>query len=169
VSRPALLITGLAAAVLGAVVPIALAASSPAHRPGPPDRATAAVTAFPGLVRPTAEPTPAAILRAHPRPGAVLQAEGPFDDRFTLARLALRDATVTGTLTVTSDVSEVIDLQVLVGFYDARGGLLGTGSWEKHGEGARPDEVVRFTVAAPDAVRGRVAAAAVSVPVLVNE
>lgn len=109
------------------------------------------------------------ITSAHPSPGTVVQAAAPFDDRFTLMAMRLDRGAVTGTLTVTSDVSELIDLQVLVGFYDARGSLLGTAAYDKHGEGARPDEVVHFRVSAPPAVRGAAVAAAVGVPVLVNE
>lgn len=58
---------------------------------------------------------------------------------------------------------------MLVGFYDRQGSLLGTTSYDKHGEGSRPNEVVQFQVAAPAVVRAGAAAAAVGVPVLVNE
>ena len=153
----------------GVGVPLMIASSSSSHGRIRPDPHTAAVTTFPGLVPPTAEPTLPSITSAHPSTGTVIQAAGPFDDRFVLAGLRLERGVVRGTLTVTSDVSEVIDLQVLVGFFDRRGSLLGTGTYEKHGEGARPNEVVTFRVAAPPAVAGSVVAAAAAVPVLVNE
>ena len=101
--------------------------------------------------------------------GTVVRTAGPFDQRFQLSSFHLERGAVTGTLAVTSDVSELIDLQVMVGFYDRRGSLLGTASYDKHGEGSRPDEVVHFRVTAPTAARGDAAAAAVGVPVLVNE
>ena len=99
----------------------------------------------------------------------MIHAAGPFDDRYVLAGLRLRSGVLTGTLTVTSDVSEIIDLQVVVGFYDRTGALLDTATYERHGEGAVPDEVVHLRVTAPPAVRDRAVAAAVGVPVLVNE
>lgn len=96
------------------------------------------------------------------------RAAGPFDERFVLSGLRLAGGVVTGTLTVTSDVSELIDLQVVAGFYDAQGRLLGTAVQERHGEGSRPDEVVPLRIAAPASARTAVSAA-VGVPVLVNE
>jgi hypothetical protein len=163
---PVLVAVALATAV-GIGVPLALASSHDAA--ALPDRRTAAVVSFPGLARPTVQPLLPSLTTTHPRPGDVVRASGPFDDRFTLTGMTLVAGTVTGTLTVTSDVSELIDLQVVVGFYDRDGALLGTGSYERHGEGARPDEVVHLRVAAPPAVRDRSVAAAVGVPVLVNE
>ena len=134
----------------------------------PPDPRTAAVTSFPGLARPTSQPLMATIRDAHPAPGSVTHAAGPFDDRFALTGLRLVNSTVMGTLTVTSDVSELIDLQVVAGFYNAAGTLLGTAVLEKHGEGARPNEVVSLKIAAP-AGAGDAVSASVGVPVLVNE
>ena len=103
---------------------------------------------------------------AHPATG-VTQVTGPFDDRFRFSGLRFANGHLTGALTVTSDVSEIIELQVLAGFYDRSGALIRTGTWEKHGEGdfANVDETLRFDVAAP---AGAVAAA-LGVPVLVNE
>ncbi len=147
---------------------VALATTSHDARPLP-DRSTAAVTTLPGRIAPTGDTVLPGFATAHPVPGGVTRVAGPFDDRFTVSSTRLRRGAVAGVLTVTSDVSEVIDLQVMVGFYDARGTLLGTGTWEKHGEGARPDEVVRYFVTAPAAYRDRAVAAAIGVPVLVNE
>jgi len=130
---------------------------------------------LPGLAAPTGEPVLPSITAAHPAPGAVVVAEGPFDDRFTLTRLRLDRTRVTGVVTVTSDVSELLELQVLAGFYDRRGRLLGTNRYVRPGHahhdgqaGAAP-EVAPFSVAVPRGLRARVVSAAVGVPVLVNE
>ncbi len=147
---------------------VLLHGSAPAAVP-PRDPGPVIATALPGLVAPTDDPVLTGFASARPRAHTVAQVSGPFDDRFTLTRTRLVRGTASGVVTVTSDVSEVIDLQVQVGFYDAAGHLLGTGAWDKHGEGARPDEVVRFSVTAPSSYRSRVVAAAVGVPVLVNE
>ena len=113
------------------------------------------------------DPVLTGLRAAHPRAG-ITRVAGPFDDRYRLTGLRFANGRLTGTLTVTSDVSEIVDLQVLAGFYDASGALLRTGTWEKHGEGdsgGTVRETVRFDVAAP---AGAVAAA-LGVPVLVNE
>ena len=166
--RAALIAAAFAAVAVGIGLPLALA-SSPDGRSDVPDRKTAAVTSLPGRVAPAGDTTLPGITTSRPAPGTVVQVGGPFVDRFRISSLRIGRGVVTGVLTVTSDVSEVIDLQVQVGFYDASGAFLGTATYEKHGEGARPDEVVRFTVAAPAGVRARVASAAMGVPVLVNE
>ncbi len=146
------------------------AGSTPEDSGGPVVR-----TRLPGLVAPTGEPMLPSITAAHPAPGAVVVAEGPFDDRFTLTRLRLDGTRVTGALRVTSDVSELLELQVLVGFYDRDGRLLGTNRYVHSGaehheaDSGTPSEVVRFSVAVPRSQRDRVASAAVGVPVLVNE
>jgi len=140
-----------------------------------PDPASAARTALPGLPAVTGDPELAGLASAHPEPGVVAVVEGPFDDRFELRGLQLAGETVTGTVTVTSDVSELIELQVVAGFYDADGKLLGTGRFthhaaeEDHGHTGPPSEEEAFEVVAPDDLAGTVAAAAVGVPVLVNE
>ena len=140
-----------------------------------PDPASAARTAFPGLTAATGEPELPGLATAKPRPGTVVVVEGPFDDRLDLSGLRLADNTLAGTVTVTSDVSELIELQVLAGFYDADGELLGTGrfthhaSGEEHSHTGPPSEEEPFEVEVPDGLDGTVAAAAVGVPVLVNE
>jgi hypothetical protein len=132
-------------------------------------------TTLPGLVAPAGEPMLPSIRAAHPAAGEVVVAEGPFDDRFTLTRLRLDRTRIRGVLTVTSDVSELLDLQVLVGFYDRSGRLLGTNRYMHSGgehheaDSGTPSEAVRFSVAVPRSQRDRVASAAVGVPVLVNE
>ncbi len=156
----------LVAAGIGAAASLGVASMQSG---APAEARTAAVSALSGRVVPTGDPVLPGTRSAKPRPGSVVEVAGPFDDRFSVSHLDLRDGRVTGVLTVTSDVSELIDLQVLAGFYDARGTLLATSTYDKHGEGARPDEVVHFAVAAPDGVASRVASASVGVPVLVNE
>jgi len=143
---------------------------------GVPDPAGAAVTSFADLDAPSGDALLPGLDTATPAPGTVDQVVGPFDDRFAFADLALRDGTVTGTLTVTSDVSELLELEVQVGFYDAAGGYLGTASFVHHHEESQgheaagtPDESERFQVRAPRSFAGRVDAAVVGVPVLVNE
>jgi len=182
--RPAalLLVLVLVAAAAGAAITWAVgrqrddpASTSSAAGPASGRSGPVVKTSLPGLVAPAGEPMLPSIRAAHPAAGEVVAAEGPFDDRFTLTRLRLDPVRVTGSLTVTSDVSELLDLQVLVGFYDRRGRLLGTNRYvhsgaEHHGTDAgTPSEVVRFSVAVPRSQRDRVASAAVGVPVLVNE
>lgn len=111
---------------------------------------------------------------AAPAAGQVRQAPGPFDDRFTLSDLQLVDGGVRGRLTVTSDVSDIIVLEVHSAFYDASGVLLGTAvqvQQQNHDSSgtAVPDENVDLHVQPAAAFRQRVAAARVWVPVLVNE
>ncbi len=105
--------------------------------------------------------------------GRVEQGPGPFDDRFTLAGLALTDGVVRGELTVTSDVSEVIVLEVHAQFFDRSGAVLGTVTQVvRPGEtpaGQLPDEHVAVQVPADPAHRELAVAARVWVPVLVNE
>ena len=141
------------------------------------DPATVARTDLPGLTPATGEPELAGIDGANPAPGEVVQVTGPFDDRFTLDRLTVSDGAVSGRLLITSDVSDVLELQVLVGFYDAHGAFLGTGRADYHlDEGSDhaedagpPSELQVFHVVAPRRYADRVAAATIGVPVLVNE
>lgn len=139
------------------------------------DPSSAARTSFPGLRPPHGEPTLADLHTAAAVPGTVTQLRGPFDDRFELRRMALEGHVVTGSLEITSDVSDLLELQVLAGFYDRHGSLLGTGRFVHHLEedGHRhagpPRETEHFEITAPPRIRDRVAAAAVGVPVLVNE
>ncbi len=158
-----------AATCLGVGLVVGLILGPTATAVAPPDPATAVRFSLPGLVAGAGDPVLSGFTETAPARGRLAQVSGPFDDRFTLSETTLTNGTARGVVTVTSDVSEVIDLQVQVGFYDADGSLLGTGIWEKHGEGSHPDEVARFTVTAPPTYRDRVAAAAVGVPVLVNE
>lgn len=148
------------------------AAASSAPPSAPP---FAVATTLPGLAAPTGEPQLDSIRLLHPKSGEVVPASGPFDDRFTLDALAFDGKTVTGTVTVTSDVSAVLELEVLVGFYDSQGVLLETNRFVHHladdGNDAHghPAETVPFSVAVPAGIAGRAASASISVPVLVNE
>ncbi|GAB4098571.1 hypothetical protein [Sinomonas halotolerans] len=147
--------------------------------PGQPDTAApqpvSVQTALPGLTAPTGEPGLPSLHEAHPKPGQAIQAAGPFDDRFEIEGLAFDGKDVKGTIRITSDVSDLLELQVLAGFYDADGTLLGTARFEHHldeSEGHQhagpPSEVEEFSIAAP-AAAGNAVSAAVGVPVLVNE
>lgn len=130
------------------------------------------------------EPTPrtapaAARTLARPLPaGTVRLAAGPFNDRFVVRGLRWHQSgrpSVTGTLDVTSDVSELLALTVSASFYDARGRVLGTTSHrmappaheEAHPIGADLNRAP-FRLTAPPAA-AQATAAVLSVPVLVNE
>jgi hypothetical protein len=163
-----------AAAVVGGGVTWALAAPDSSAGPTPVAEPSAERTSFAGLAPADGEPTLSGLGSAAPEPGRVGQVAGPFDDRFTLSSLALADGRVSGSLRVTSDVSDLLELQVLVAYYDASGDLLGVRRSTHHATGSHvhtgpPSEVERFAVAAPARFRGDVRSAAVGVPVLVNE
>ena len=161
------------AAGLGAGATWAVDRGSPDDHPTI-DPSSAAATSFPGLTPATGNPTLAGLNRRHPAVGTVATVAGPFDDRFHFLRLRLSGDQVAGAVNVTSDVSEIIDLEVLAGFYDRSGRLLATSRFVHHVDGShedegRPDEGLPFRIQAPARVRGEVASAAVGVPVLVNE
>ena len=144
---------------------------------GGSDPATAARTSFPDLVPATGEPPLPSLVTLRPPAGTVAQAAGPFDDRFRFGRLRFDGRTVRGTTTITSDVSDLLELEVLAGFYDADGTLLGTAREVYHLDESRPEtghegvpeEARTFAIAVPRQLRGEAVAAAVGVPVLVNE
>lgn len=170
--------TLLAVVLAVLVVLVSLGGWALLRDPGPSvDRATAARTSLADLPAATSEPQLASLADLHPGPGQVVQAAGPFDDRFTLSRLAFDGRAVSGTALVTSDVSDLLELQVLAGFYDASGALLGTGHFDYHlneasaspHDGQTPDEHKVFRIAVPPGLAGKAVAAAVGVPVLVNE
>lgn len=99
---------------------------------------------------------------------------GPFDDRFVLEDLTFDGGAVSGAVRVTSDVSDVLDLEVLAGFYDADGVLVGNGRFVHHlsedsAHAEPPEERQEFTIAVPGDVSGRAVAVSIGVPVLVNE
>ncbi|MEU8260378.1 hypothetical protein AB0C02_07130 [Micromonospora sp. NPDC048999] len=140
----------------------------------PPAPAAAVKTAFPGLTPASGEPTLDGLSQRHPAPGTVVTVPGPFDDRFDFTGLTLNRDAVSGGVVVTSDVSEILELQVVAGLYDSSGQLLHTGRFvhhrgeDGHDHGA-PEERESFSIAIPSQLRDRVVSAAVGVPVLVNE
>ena len=130
-------------------------------------------TAFPDLEAPEGEPELESIADARPAPGEVVQAEGPFDQRIVLEDLVFDGTGVSGEVVVTSDISELLALQVLAGFYDEQGNLLGTDRFDHepdaghtHGGPSEPEE---FAIMVPPEFADRAVSAAVGVPVLVNE
>lgn len=107
--------------------------------------------------------------------GEVRLVPGPFTDRVRLSGIRLDGATVRGTLAITSDVSDVLALEVRAAFYDASGRLLGTGTFEHAdeepvagGTHVPSNDGIPFAITA-DPAGGAVAAAMLSIPVLVNE
>ncbi|GAB2540247.1 hypothetical protein GCM10027167_51350 [Nocardia heshunensis] len=112
-------------------------------------------------------------------PGEVRLTPGPFTDRVRLSGTRLEGATVSGTVAVTSDVSDLLALEVRADFYDVSGHLVGSGRFE-HADGESAagshagaghvpsNDGVAFTItsAPTDAT---ITAAVLSIPVLVNE
>jgi len=166
----------------------ALAVGLAVSHAAPSTPATAAArTTFPGLEPAAAEPTLPGLASVAPSAGEVVQAPGPFDDRFLLSDLRFDGTTLFGVATVTSDVSELLELEAVAGFYDDQGRLVGTGRFvhhlgAEHGHdeagdendghddaAGPPNEVQAFDIPAPPEAQGRAVSAAVGVPVLVNE
>lgn len=176
--RLLLLLTALLVAALALVTTVVLQNSmsnthAAAGETAP--MAAAAKTSFPGLAAAEGEPELPSMRTAAPAKGQIVQADGPFDDRFVLEDLAFNGSAATGALKVTSDVSDLLELQVLAGFYDENGALLGTdrivhhmGS-EGHNHAGPPEEREEFTIPVPSNLQGKAVAATVGVPVLVNE
>lgn len=151
----------------------------------PPEPSSAIASNFPGLAAASGDPTPSSMVTLNPAAGSVEQAAGPFDNRFTFKDLRLSRDAVRGTVTVTSDISELLELQVVAGFHDSSGKLLGTARFTHHLDGthdhgggeseaaATPGvehfHSEEFTIKVPEELRSRVVSASVSVPVLVNE
>lgn len=158
----------------------ACAAPQPSASQPPASTAPASQQTSVPAAAPTSSPSPMPGLQtARPTQGQVVLVEGPFNDRFHIDGLAFDGARVTGTVVVTSDVSEIIDLQVQVGFHDAQGELLGTAGFDHHGHGHDESEhathspedhpSVAFGIAVPADLAGKAVSASVGVPVLVNE
>jgi hypothetical protein len=144
---------------------------------GAGDPQAAARTSFPDLQPAPGAPTLPSLATLDPGPGTVAEAAGPFDDRYRFQRLAFDGTTVTGTAAVTSDVSDILELEALAGFYDRDGALVGTARDVYHRDESTvdpthtglPDEVHPFRIRVPAKLQGIAVAAAVGVPVLVNE
>ncbi|MFT3968747.1 MAG: hypothetical protein QM695_00325 [Micropruina sp.] len=114
----------------------ACAAPQPSASLPPASTAPASQQVSVSAAAPTSSQSPMPGLQtARPPQGQAVLVDGPFNDRFHIDGLAFDGARVTGTVVVTSDVSEIIDLQVQVGFHDASGALLGTASFDHHGQG----------------------------------
>jgi hypothetical protein len=167
----------VATLVLVAVVAV-IGLSRESTRTHSPSPAAAARTSFPGLEPAAAEPDLPGLAALHPGPGQVVQAPGPFDDRFVLSDLSLDAGALHGAATITSDVSDVLEFEALAGFYDQQGSLVGTGRFVYHldesapheeAHAGPPSELQAFTIEIPAEAQGRAASAAIGVPVLVNE
>lgn len=143
----------------------------------PPDPVAAARTSFPDLEHASAEPTLPSLNIMHPIPGKVVEAAGPFDDRFHFERLRFDGTTVSGTADITSDVSELLEFEALAGFYDRTGALVGTARYVHHLDATHSDHAPEenadqahaFEIRVPQQLKGVAVAAAVGVPILVNE
>ena len=171
-----LLIAALVAASLAvlALVVVGGRASTSAAGDNVP-LAAAAKTSFPGLTAAEGEPDLAGLQTTRPSRGQVLQVQGPFDDRLVFEGLAFDGQATTGAVRITSDVSDLLELQVLAGFYDDHGTLLGTARFEHHlgsnghNHSGPPEEREEFSIAVPAELKAKAVSAAVGVPVLVNE
>ena len=174
--------TTLKAALIGsgtllAAAAIAAGTLSPTAKPAAVQTPLPAAvkTQLPGLTPASGEPDLPGLRDAHPAPGQVVQAAGPFDDRFALDRVVLSAAGVTGGIHITSDVSDLLELQIVAGFYDNNGNLLATGRYEHHLEenghshAGTPTETEDFSIPVPVEAQGKAVAASIGVPVLVNE
>ncbi|WP_327245860.1 hypothetical protein [Streptomyces sp. NBC_01320] len=168
------------AAVLGAVVLTTLTGCGTSAGTNPGKGEPLAATALP-LPPPRSAPSPAATLPAPPKQGEVRVEEGPFTDRVRLTRLTLTgESAVSGHLAITSDVSDVLALELSAAYYDSKGRFIGTGSFQYQEEGQDAEgghhhdgpraasEGIDFKAPATK-LTGTAAAAVVSVPVLVNE
>ncbi|SDS99395.1 hypothetical protein SAMN04488543_2798 [Friedmanniella luteola] len=142
------------------------------------DPQAAARTSFPDLTPATGDPILPSLAGLSPSAGEVVQAEGPFDNRFELDKLRFDGKKLTGTATITSDVSEILEFEALAGFYDRQGRLRGTARHVYHldeskndhaHEEGTPSEAHPFTIQVPKDLTDVAVSAAVGVPVLVNE
>ena len=174
-ARALLALTALAICALAAAFLAVRTGGQPAAATDP---AAAARTSFPDLQPAAGEPELPSLASLHPVPGTAVPASGPFDDRLVLSDLTYDGDAVRGSVQVTSDVSDILDLQALAGLYDAQGRLVGTARFDHHlDESATeheehagpPAELEPFVIPVPAELRGTAVAAAVGVPVLVNE
>lgn len=170
------LVVGAVTAVstVAAMATFALVGTAEVEPAGKALPAAAARTSFPGLAAARGEPQLSSIGASHPRRGQILQAKGPFDDRFVLESTTFDGSAVSGAVRVTSDVSDMLELQVLAGFFDEQGHLLGTGRFVHHlGESdahtGPPEEREQFRIPVPGALAHRAVSVTIGVPVLVNE
>jgi hypothetical protein len=168
------------AAVVGVALALPMAGrDQPDPRPAALDPASLVPTIAP--VAPDA--AVAAQLPPTVQPGTAALVAGPFSDAVELGALQLRpgdEATVTGTVRLTADVSTLLVMDLEAAWYDAAGALLGTSrttlrqpdftrAYDAGLIDARFGAALPFSVPAPVDVAGRAATATVGVPVLVNE
>jgi len=171
----AIIVTLAVAAAVGAGVTYAVSRTGQSGPAALTKPATAARTRLPGLVAATGSPTLPGLRTARPKPGTVARVSGPFDDRFTMEKLEFDGSRVSGRLRITSDVSDILELEALAGFYDRQGKLLGTNRFvyhlveESQTHTGPPSELRTFTIAVPNGLPESAVSAAVGVPVLVNE
>ena len=173
-SRILLMATLVAAslAVLAFVVLGRQGSTSPAGDKVP---LAAAKTSFPGLAAAEGEPDLPGLQTTRPAPGQVLHVQGPFDDRLVFEGLTFDGQAATGAVRITGDVSKLLDLQILAGFYDDRGTMLGTARFvhhlgsQGHSNSGPPGEREEFSIPVPAEIKAKAVSAAVGVPVLVNE
>ncbi|MFF4789521.1 hypothetical protein ACFY2M_07065 [Streptomyces sp. NPDC001276] len=167
------------ATAVGVLVLGALTGCSDNGQDSRPHSTASATSSELALPTPRSAPAPAASLSPVATPGEVRISDGPFTDRVRITKLTLAKgpAAVTGHLVVTSDVSDLIALELRAAYYDAQGRLLGTGTFEHteeghaHGEHSGPQAEnggIDFTVPAKG-LQDTPAAAVLSIPVLVNE
>lgn len=160
------------------------------QRPVQAEQAAAPAVTFPA---PSGAPAPAATLAKIPATGEVRLEQGPFTDRVRITKLTLSEKpsgkssekpSVTGHFAITSDVSDVLALELRAAFYDERGRLVGTGSFQYAEEGEAGEAAhgtaghaapraegagIDFTAVPKAPLTGKAASAVLSVPVLVNE
>ncbi len=144
---------------------------------GPQEYPSATVqTAFPGYTPAAGDAELPGLGAARPASGTVVWVKGPFDDRFATRDVRFEDGRVKGALTITSDVSGILDLEVQAGFFAADGSFLGVATWSliageghEHEHEGVPEESTEFVVAAPPAYADTATAASAGVVSLVNE
>jgi hypothetical protein len=125
-----------ALAVVAFVAALAVGRSAFQAEPTPDDAAAAARTSFPDLEAASAEPQLPGLTALQPRPGEVLQAPGPFDDRFVLSDLHFDGGTLGGFKWSSQHLE--------------RGGARGQTGWVDEGvDGKVGNEVAGSPVAAP--------------------
>ncbi|GHG55718.1 hypothetical protein GCM10012320_27750 [Sinomonas cellulolyticus] len=150
--------------------------AAPAATSGPAPQPVSVQTQLPGLAAPTGEPDLPSLKATRPQPGQAVRADGAFDDRFEIDGLAFDGEAAAGAVRITSDVSDLLELVVVAGFYDRDGKLLTTARFEHHVDGdaghqhaGPPSESEEFRIPVPAEFAGRAESAAVGAPVLVNE
>ena len=155
--RFVVVLVAVAAVVFGGALAVTRVLSEEESSDAVPTR-QAAVTSLPGLTPATEDAVLPSLRALHPAPRTVAQAAGPFDDRFQLRGLSFDGKQVRGSAQITSDVSEILELEVLAGFYDSQGRLMGTARYvhdveeapaNGHEAAKPPAEAEPFTIAVP--------------------